>query len=281
MDTHLKNSAFCRSIQLPPTLPPEPTTPRPDTAAPSGVPIQPPSHQSDEPTEAAAVPSPPPNLPFSREDWEKAYLHFTNNLLPAIVEAQSTVEKNQLLTTGLYNYFAEKYGTRKQPQVRNRDHHKQKRHDRALKKVTELKKKAKKEFRTAQREGFPQEQIQSLARNFFDLVRQSRLKRKSQQAGERTSARRPRQDCFRNFWKFASELLDDDQASRVPPQFSMTQAHEFFTNTYQSSSHTFQKPQWMPSPDTPLVSFNTEPISLLEVQSVIKGSKSSFHTIPI
>lgn len=40
-------------------------------------------------------------------------------------------------------------------------------------------------------------------------------------------------------------------------------------------------PNGLPSSDTPSVSFNTEPISLLEVQSVIKGAKSSFHTIPI
>ena len=55
-------------------------------------------------------------------------------------------------------------------------------HDRALKKVTELKKRAKKEFREAKRKGFPQEEIRSIARNFFDLVcQQNKLKKQSKQ----------------------------------------------------------------------------------------------------
>ncbi len=74
------------------------------------------------------------------------------------------------------------------------------RHGRALKKVTDLKKKAKKEFRKAQREGFPLDQVQSLARNIFNHVRnQSQLKKKSRQAVEYNSAKRARQDCYKNF----------------------------------------------------------------------------------
>ena len=97
-------------------------------------------------------------LPASREDWNKADTYFRDNLVPSVVEASSAEVKNDLLTRGIHDYFAEQYGTREQQQ-RNVSQQKRKKHDRALKKVTELKKIAKKEFQEAKRKGFPQEEI--------------------------------------------------------------------------------------------------------------------------
>ena len=154
-------------------------------------------------------------------------------------------------------------------------------HDRALKKVTELKKRAKKEFREAKRKGFPQEEIRSIARNFFDLVcQQNKLKKQSKQTAQRNSAKRERQRCHKNFWKFAREVLDDNQASRIPPQFSGEQAHEYFSSTYQSSPHEYQTPPWMPTPSEPSVEFNDVPISISEIQTVIKRARSSSAPAP-
>ena len=156
-------------------------------------------------------------IPASREDWNKADTYFRENLVPSVVEASSAEVKNDLLTRGIHDYFAEQYGTREQQQ-RNVSQQKCKKHDRALKKVTELKKRAKKEFQEAKRKGFPQEEIRPIARNFFDLVRQqNKLKKQSKQTAQRNSAKRERQRCHKNFWKFAREVLDDNQASRVPP----------------------------------------------------------------
>ena len=44
-----------------------------------------------------------------REDWNKADSYFRENLVPSVVEAPSEV-KNDLLTRGIYDYFAEQYG---------------------------------------------------------------------------------------------------------------------------------------------------------------------------
>ena len=161
------------------------------------------------------------------------------------------------------------------------DHQKHKKHERALKKVTDLKKRAKKDFREAKKKGFPTEEIQSLARNFFDLVRsQSKLKKQSRQATQNSSSRRARQMCYKDFWKFTKELLDDSQASRIPPQFSGEQAHDFFSTTYQSQPRDFQIPPWMPVPHAPPEEFDTDPISVLEIQAAIKRTKSSSTPSP-
>ena len=57
-------------------------------------------------------------------------------------------------------------------QQRKRD-----KHERVLRKVTQLKKNARKELRTAKGQGLPNENIQPIARTFFNLVREhSRLK---------------------------------------------------------------------------------------------------------
>lgn len=107
-----------------------------------------------------------------------------------------------------------------------------------MKKVTELKKKAKIDFRLAQISGMAPDDVCAIAKNFFNLVRQqSKLKKKAGQAAGEATAKRARQWCHRHFWKYAKNLLDEDQASQVEPQFSKEQAHQFFTNTYKSEPH--------------------------------------------
>ena len=195
----------------------------------SQLPEQLPSQSTRIPSSVA--PSPTLMLPASHEE-NKADTYFRENLVPDVVEAPSAEVKNDLLTRGIYEYFAEQCGTREQ-QHKNISQQKHKRHERALKKVTELKKRAKKEFREAKGKGFPQEEIRSIARNFFDLVcQQNKLKKQSNQTAQRNRAKRERQRFHKNFWKFAGEVLDDNQASRVPPKFSGEQAHEYFSSTY-------------------------------------------------
>ena len=69
---------------------------------------------------------------------------------PSVQQATSAEEKNSILADGVYNYFATQYGVR---QTIHRASRKQKKdtkhqkHDRALKEVTELKNKARREFR--------------------------------------------------------------------------------------------------------------------------------------
>ncbi len=147
--------------------------------------------------------------------------------------------------------------------------------------MSELKKKARKEFRQARREGKVVEEIQSLARNFFNLIRQhSSLKKKSQRLSEAGSAKKARKRCHRDFWRFTRELLNEDAASRVPPQFSVDEAYNYFASTYQSTPSTFTRPSWMPSPQPPSVELETEEICPEEVEVVIRRTKSASSPSP-
>ena len=285
LDTHLKNSAFCKSIpsdESPDTSPSNQEA-NPESTRPSETHTNSPDQATPQADEELRRTSPLPTLqlPSSQEAWVAADCHFSANLLPAVMNASTVEEKNTMLTTGIYQYFAESCGTRKVGQKQGTQQKKQKQHDRALKKVTELKKKAKKDFREAKLNGMTPEGTQTLARNFFYLVRQqSKLKRKSKQAGEYASTRRARQQCHRHFWRFARDLLDENQASQVDPQFSEEQACEFFTNTYKSQPCGFEQPSWMPSANPPSTPFDDDPISLAEIQAVIKRSTSASTPSP-
>ena len=147
------------------------------------------------------------NFPTSKEEWHAADLYFRNDLWPLVQASESIDHMNQVLSDGVYNYFARTYGTRKGLQ----NNKKYAKHERALKTVTNLKNNARRDFRKAKREGFPPNAILAVARNFFKLVRQhSSLKKKSQQASLSSAARKAK-----NFWRFAKDLLDDNNAARI------------------------------------------------------------------
>ena len=73
-------------------------------------------------------------------------------------------------------------------------------HDRALKKVTTLKNNARRVFYRAKREELPPNEILSLAKKFFELVRQhSSLKKRSQKKSQDNAAKKARQRCYKTF----------------------------------------------------------------------------------
>ena len=197
------------------TLPSEAVDHQPDT---------PPSHESP-PTSIYTSntihkPESKPvlKLPSSQKDWAEADLHFQENLVPAVVSEPSVQAKNRILCDGIYAYFSERYGT-KQPKT-DRNTKRRQKHDRALKRVKQLKGDAKKEFQRAKREGLQPETIQSLARNFYKLVREhNQLKKASHNANLSNQARKARQHCHQHFWQYAKELLDDNATNQASPQF--------------------------------------------------------------
>ena len=73
--------------------------------------------------------------------------------------------KNSVLCDGIYQYFSEKYGVRWSNS--DKAERKRKNHDRALKRVKQLKKTARKEFQRAKREGLPPESIRALAQKLL------------------------------------------------------------------------------------------------------------------
>ncbi len=86
--------------------------------------------------------------------------------------------------------------------------------------------------------------------------------------------------CYRHFWRFTRELLNDDTASRVLPQFSPDEAYDYFVSNYQSTPSTFMKPSWMPVPNPPLVDFEMGDFEPEEVEAVTNRAKSSSTLSP-
>ena len=82
-------------------------------------------------------------------------------LVPAVLLASSPETKNRVLSEGIYDYFDQKFGTRQQKP--NKHQRRRVRHDKALKKVKELKNMARKDFQKAKKQGLPADSIQPLA----------------------------------------------------------------------------------------------------------------------
>ena len=76
-------------------------------------------------------------LPTCQQDWEEANTFLKEQVVPAVRYATNPDDKNRVLSEGIYDYFAKKFRTRKQKP--NRHQGKRAKHDRALKKVTQLK----------------------------------------------------------------------------------------------------------------------------------------------
>ena len=229
---------------------------------------------------------PPSKLPSSDEEWAKANTFFKDHLISSVMNQPSPEDMNRVLSEGIYAYLTSMYGTRKGKRKLATTKHqvKHKQHDRALKKVTELRNIARKKFREAKRNGLPVEEIQSLGCAFFDLVRQhSLLKRKSSKHSQQNLSRRVRDQCHRHFWQFVRDLLDNDEASQISPQFGEDEALRYFQSVYQSTPKSFETPQWMPpsKPPPEEFEFDTEPISMEEIERAIKNSRSSSSPSPL
>ncbi len=117
--------------------------------------------------------------------------------MPKSLQASSVEENNAVIADGTYKYFADNHGVRKRTSRGSKQKaSKHQKHERALKKVKDLKSKARKEFRQAKREGRLREEVQSLAKNFFALVRQhSTLKKQSRKSTDAASAKATRKRC--------------------------------------------------------------------------------------
>ena len=276
LDTHLKNSAICKSVASSDPSPlPEPSPPPvPCKLDNTPMPTKPAHHQKPDLR-------PSLKLPSSKEDWAEANLHFCEHLVPAVMNEASADAKNSVLCDGIYQYFSEKYGVRRSnPDKAER---KRKNHDRALKRVKQLKKTARKEFQRAKREGLPPESIRALAQNFFTLVREhNHLKRASHNASLRKQTRKAKKCCHQHFWRYAKELLDDGAANQTTPQFGEQVAADYFKDVYHSAPKTFNCPDWMPSPQPPTEEFYCEEIATEEACTVCHQTcQNCIHSIPI
>ena len=200
-------------------------------------------------------------------------------LVPQVLSEISPEAKNHKLTHGIYSFFAMRYGTKHQSKRQKR----QEKHVQALNSAKNCKNNARKELRQAKINGtMSPEEIMSLARKFFQLVRtHNRCKRATQRIAHFKKAKAARHECHDNFWPFAKQLLDDSPRSDIEPQFSEKEATQFFTVAYGAESKPFVSPSWMSPPAAPTSEFNCEDISMEEISVAVKKSKAKSVPCPL
>ena len=279
LDTHLRVSANCRVVDY-------------SDQSPSAAPDPPSSSMNSinlttTPTDSCASSvhhfKHPIRLPKTPNQWEEAG-QLLSAITPAVLQSISAEDKNASLCAGVYDIIAARFGTRASSGCRKQVHSKLRQHDRALKEVTQQKNRARQAFRKAKRDGANSSDIQSLAANFLSLLRQhSRLKRDSSNRLQHKEARLAREECHRNFWKFARGILDGGGTSQISPSFSASTAHSYFSEVYQSAPHQFQTPPWMPSPPPPESgsTMDMSPVTAEELAHVIKRSRPSSAPSPL
>ena len=150
--------------------------------------------------------------------------------------------------------------------------------------MTRLKNEDRWALRKARREGESVSTVQSLSGKFLSPLRHnSRLKRESSRRCQAKEASAAREDCHRNFWRYAKGLLDGNTTSQTSPKFSASAAHSYFSEVYECRPHLFETPSWMPSPTPPVpaCSMDMSPITPEELSRVMKKPRSSSAPSPL
>ena len=283
LDTHLRRNAFCKRVESQPLQAEE--TPEETNSEELTHSVRSGCHTQIEET-TDQLPSTDLahkrvlRLPRTDEEWEEADAHFAAYLVPHILGASGVDDKNDMLCSGVYEYFATKYGTRAFRCQKKRAHRKssQLRH---FKSVTKQKNEARQQLRKAQKEGLSSDQTRSLAKAFFRLVREhSRVKRAVCNHNKHTTQRKARQECHQNIFRFAKQLLDDE-GSACPPQFSKEAAEDFFRAAYSAGPRNFVCPGWLPTPSPPESAFDCSDFSKEEVEKVVHQSKATSAPSPL
>ena len=98
---------------------------------------------------------------------------------------------------------------------------------------------------------------------------------------EKKKAGTTRLECTRNFWKFSSRLLEEENdLNNVQPTCSAEKAHAFFSAEYASSNHTFSRPEWMPPAPEPQHRFHCDEILEEELGRALKRARSGSSPSP-
>ena len=224
----------------------------------------------------------PIKLPGSEAEWMEADKHFLVYLLPAVQLASCVEDKYKILADGIFNFFSSRYGCHRRKEKNNSKPSKGPKHDRALKKIKQLKTKAGRDFRHAKKNGALVDDMQTLAKNFFNLVwQQSKMVKKSRAASMSQSIRQELSLCHNSFWKYVKHLFDNNTAKRINPAFAEDKAFPFFKSVYSSQPNSFHQPPGMPSAKDPVFNFNESPFSIEEIRSTIIRSNASSTPSPL
>ncbi len=221
-------------------------------------------------------------LPKTSDEWAEADSLLEAQVIPLVLQAATPEEKNSILCDLAYDALKERFGVKPLPRAQRKLQQKLKQHDRALKKVTEQKNAARRTLRRAKRDESDTERVHALAGKFLSLLREhSRLKRISARKYIYNEGKLAREQCHKNFWRYAKSLLDDNTTSQVNPEFSAESARAYFSEVYKSSACSFEAPSWMPLPPPPREQMSIEPITAEELTNAIRRSKSSSSPSPI
>ena len=281
LDTHLRVSAQCKQVSAAglsdhqPLLPGAGPVPQSQTDPPEQVQAsqshgEPPPLQ---PQEAGASPPPPELRPFrcpkSEQDWAEADQYLASEVVPAVFATPTLEGKNHVLCSGIYHFFTTNYGSHS---LRGRAKKSRKKSGTSLHDLKQQRNKLRSELRHAKRRGDDAEAISAVAVKFHQLIRQySRVSRAERQSTHYLTALKQRRECARRFHSFAKEVLDGDGArGEIEPTFDADTAHNFFQEVYSSEPREFQQPQWLPTTLPPVHPFDESPVSMMELEQVIK-----------
>ena len=195
--------------------------------------------------------------------------------MPAVIAAPTVDAKHECLCQGIYLHFSSQYGCTTPHKPRRK-----RRHARRLKKLTAEKNEARKQFRQA-RASTDNTVVKELAQKFYRLVRLHSAEKKILLKSKcRLEALKARRKCSRAFWHYAASVLDGE-GENIVPNFDVYEAEEFFTKNYAAGPQNFSQPDWLPSPPSPSVDFNTDGISTEEITRVIRYTKSRSSPSPL
>ena len=184
LDTHLHNSAICKTIQKPPPSQPQahqaPPTPEDATCPASDIPSTLPSSEFQCcPTVVDLLPA--VDLPRVGSEWDEADNFFRVYLVPRVCMEETVDAMNHALCKGIYDFFARQSNNKMpikqhlhQHPFKVHHHHqrpvKECRHQRTLKAVKEEKREMKKRLRALRRNGGDPEEVHTLAHTSHQLV---------------------------------------------------------------------------------------------------------------
>ena len=298
LDTHLRNSATCRSFPQPlstesgehnasPSLPEFPSSPTCDHST-----LDDTRGSEHCPTSIEFLPA--INLPREASEWHEADTFFKVHVVPRVCSERTVDDMNNVLCKGIYEYFARKSHNKIPSRQRPHQHHQHSdhprqhsfkessRHQRTLKAVKNEKKQVKKQLKALRRDGTQPEEVRILARAFHSLVQKySKLCQEAKKEEKRRSRLSERRACHKNFWQYAKSVLDEDGHTNIPPTFTRETAEGHFKSTYSATAKSFSQPSWMPDVPIPSVPFVEEAITSEEVQQVIRKCKASSTPSPV
>ena len=245
---------------------------------------RPPLRESNSTTDIPFLSKPRLKLPPSSDirSWSEADAYMKAVVSPSALSLLSVDKMNSTINDLIYEYFSSRHGIISSPS-NDRKHHKP-HAQAALSKVRREKNQMKKEYRNAIRNNtISKDAITAISKSFHQLVRRhNKLRKEVLQRDRMSAAKHAINQCARNFWKFADKLFSGDETSHVQPSFTKEIAHEYFSNTYKSTSTgDFNQPQWMhyiPPPNSP---FHHSSITYDELVSTLKKCRSGSSPSPL